>query len=443
MDFINGMLKLLVISVLVAVVALAAYIVGFGSGYHAGSQNASVSVARAAPTQAPSIETTQPRPTSTPTPTLRPSPTRSARPTPTPAGATSDEMQAFETFWEAWSLLKDEYYGDLPDASKLPRAALRGVLGTLDDKNTALIDPEISKILSEDTSGSFDGIGAIVRQNADNNIEVASLFAGQPAEKAGVKVGDVIMAVDGRSIVGFSTYEAVAVIRGPAGTLVKLTIARKGDAKPIEIGVTRAKITIPVVTSKMLDGNIAYVSLFDFGTQATDQLNRALQDLLAKKPNGLILDLRGNPGGLLQQAVQVSDIFLDSGVVVSEKDRDGNGQTFRSGPGGLAQDIPLVVLVNGGSASASEIVAGAIQDRTRGKLIGEKTFGKGSVQLPHMLADGSELRITIAHWFTPSGHSIHGEGLTPDIVVLITEDDAKAGRDPQLERAVQYLLNGK
>jgi carboxyl-terminal processing protease len=153
--------------------------------------------------------------------------------------------------------------------------------------------------------------------------------------------------------------------------------------------------------------------------------------------------LRDNPGGYLQQSIQVADIFLDGGVIASEKDRDGNGQTFRATSQGVAQDIPLVVLVNGGSASASEIVAGALQDRGRAKLIGETTLGKGSVQLPHQLSDGSELRVTIAHWFTPNDRQIDGKGLTPDVVVPMTQQDAQAGRDPQLDRAVQYLINGK
>jgi carboxyl-terminal processing protease len=439
MDFVKSILKLLVVSALVASIAVVAYLVGFGSGYNAGAQNAPAVISQAAPVQ-PSLEATPtPRPAATPT-----RPPAQATLTPTAStGPTSEEEQAFQVFWEAWQLLKDEYYGDLPDTQKLPRAALRGVLGTLDDKNTALIDPDISKILNEDASGSFEGIGAMVRQNKDNLIEIASVFHDQPAEKAGVKAGDVVMAVDDRSIAGFSTYEAVALIRGPAGTTVKLTLVRKGEPKPIEISVTRAKIVIPIVTSKMLDGNIAYVSLTDFSTPATDQLTSALQALLDKKPKGLILDLRDNPGGYLQQAIQVADLFLDNGVVASEKDKNSNGETFRSGPKGIAQDIPMVVLVNGGSASASEIVAGALQDRNRAKLIGEATFGKGSVQLPHTLSDGSELRITIAHWFTPNGRQIQGVGLTPDIVVPLTEDDVNAGRDPQLERAAQFLLNGK
>ena len=439
MDFVKSMLKLLMISVLVALFSGVAYLVGFGSGYSAGVINAprTVAAAQASPTWPPVEATLTPRPAP---------PTRVPRVTATPAtssGASSDEEAAFQVFWEAWKLLKDEYYGDLPEPHKMARAAMRGVLETLDDKNTALIEPEISKILNEDSSGSFEGIGAVIQVNKDNVIEIARLYPGQPAEKAGVKEGDAVIAVDGRSIVGYSAYEAVALIRGPAGTTVKLTIMRKGEATPLEISVTRAKIAIPLVQSKMLDGNVAYVSLSNFTSpNASSQLESAIQDLLAQKPKGLIFDLRDNPGGYLQQSIQVADIFLDGGVIASEKDRNGNGQTFRATSQGVAQDIPLVVLVNGGSASASEIVAGALQDRGRAKLIGETTFGKGSVQLPHQLSDGSELRVTIAHWFTPNDRQIDGKGLTPDIVVPMTQDNAQAGRDPQLDRAVQYLLNG-
>jgi carboxyl-terminal processing protease len=433
MDFVKGIAKLLAVAALVTAIAIVAYLVGFGGGYYAARSTAPVAALQIAPPEPPAGATPA---------TPAPSPTRPAvRATPTlPTGASADEEQAFQVFWEAWNLLKDEYYGDLPDPQKMSRAAIRGVLETLDDKNTGLIEPEISKILNEDASGEFEGIGATIRINADNQLEIVRPFAGQPADKAGVKAGDLVIAVDGESIAGFSVYEAVGVIRGPAGTTVKLTIVRAGEVQPLEISVTRAKITIPIVQSKMLDGDIAYVSLFDFSSPASDQLESEIETLLAKKPKGLILDLRDNPGGYLQQAINVSDLFLDSGVVASEKDKDGNGQTFRSGPNGIAQDISLVVLVNGGSASASEIVAGALQDRGRAKLIGETTFGKGSVQLPHTLSDGSELRVTIAHWFTPDGRQIEGTGLTPDIVVPLTADDVQANRDPQLDRAVQFLL---
>lgn len=435
MDFLKDMLKLIVIGVLVALVAGVAYLVGFGSGYYAASASAPAAVAQTTPVE--------PAPMETPLPTVAPPTRPPTRATPTPAtGPSSEEEQAFEVFWEAWKLLQGEYYGELPNPQEMTRSAIRGVLSKLGDENTGLVDPDIARIIDEDSSGSFEGIGATVRINEDNRLEIVRPFPDQPADKAGIKAGDIVLSVDGKSIAGFSVYEAVAVIRGPASTQVKLTIVRAGVPEPFDVTVTRGKITIPIVQSEMLDGNIAYVSLFDFSSLATDQLEGEIETLLAKKPKGLILDLRDNPGGYLQQALQVADLFLDAGVIASEKDKGGEGQTFRSGPRGIAQDIPLVVLVNGGSASASEIVAGALQDRGRAKLIGETTFGKGSVQLAHKLQDGSELRVTIAHWFTPNGRQIHGTGLEPDISVPLTEDDAAAGRDPQLDRAVEYLTSG-
>lgn len=436
MDFLKDMLKLIVIGVLVAVIAGVAYLVGFGSGYYAASASAPPAVAQTTPSK--------PAPAETPLPSVVPPTRPPVRATPAPStGPSSEQEQAFEVFWEAWKLREDEYYGELPNPQEMTRSAIRGVLSKLGDENTGLVDPEIARIIDEDSSGSFEGIGATVRINEDNRLEIVRPFPDQPADKAGIKAGDVVLSVDGKSIAGFSVYEAVAVIRGPSSTQVKLTIVRAGVPEPFDVTVTRGKITIPIVQSEMLDGDIAYVSLFDFSSLATDQLEGEIETLLAKKPKGLILDLRDNPGGYLQQALQVADLFLDAGVIASEKDKGGEGQTFRSGSRGIAQDIPLVVLVNGGSASASEIVAGALQDRGRAKLIGETTFGKGSVQLAHKLQDGSELRVTIAHWFTPNGRQIHGTGLEPDISVPLTEQDAAAGRDPQLDRAVEYLIDGK
>jgi carboxyl-terminal processing protease len=216
---------------------------------------------------------------------------------------------------------------------------------------------------------------------------------------------------------------------------------REGEDKPFKVDITRAKITIELVESRMLDGNVAYVSLSEFGAATTArQLQDAIQAVLDENPKGLIFDLRGNPGGFLDQAIDVADLFLPEGVVLYERTKDGDEQEFRSDDRGIAQEIPLVVLVNGGSASASEIVAGAIQDRGRGVLIGDKTFGKGSVQQINRLDDGSQLRVTIARWFTPDNRGIHGEGIPPDIEVERGDDPQV---DPQLDRAVEYLLTGK
>jgi carboxyl-terminal processing protease len=209
------------------------------------------------------------------------------------------------------------------------------------------------------------------------------------------------------------------------------------------VTIVRARIEIEVVEWRMLDDDIAYVKLNDFNAKATKELKEALQELMAQKPQGLIFDLRSNPGGFLQTSVEVASQFLDGGLVLTEKGRGDLEKEYRVESGGLATEVPLVVLINMGSASASEIVAGAIQDSGRGILVGERTFGKGSVQLPHTLSDGSELRVTIARWFTPKDREIQGIGIIPDIEVEMTLEDLEAGQDPQLERAVEYLLTEK
>nr|MBP7689280.1 S41 family peptidase [Thermoflexales bacterium] len=289
------------------------------------------------------------------------------------------------------------------------------------------------------STGSFSGIGAVVQLNKQRVLQISRVYADSPAEKSGLKAGDLISEVDGESIIGDDLSEQVAKVRGPAGSVVKLTIVR-GEDKPFTVEVTRATIEIKLVESKMID-EIAYVSLSKFDSTTTaQQLGDTIKQLLTNNPTGLILDLRGNPGGFLDQSIAVADLFLKDGVVLYERTKDGDQRVFRSDDTGLAQDIPLVVLINGGSASASEIVAGAIQDRARGKLIGEKSFGKGSVQQINRLSDGSQLRVTIARWFTPNDRAIHGEGLEPDITVEAS-DDPKV--DTQLDRAVEYLKTGQ
>jgi carboxyl-terminal processing protease len=237
--------------------------------------------------------------------------------------------------------------------------------------------------------------------------------------------------------------EAISLIRGPAGTTVRLTILRKGVKDPFEVTIVRERIELEIVESRMLDDDIAYVKLTEFNATATKELKKALRELMAQEPRALIFDLRSNPGGFLQTSVEVASQFLDEGLVLTEKGKGGLERKHTVEGGGLATEVPLVVLVNVGSASASEIVAGAIQDSGRGILVGERTFGKGSVQLPHTLSDGSDLRITIARWFTPKEREIQGIGIIPDIEVEMTLEDLEAGHDPQLERAVEYLLIGK
>jgi carboxyl-terminal processing protease len=341
--------------------------------------------------------------------------------------------------------LKTQWYGELPTDDKLTDGAIRGMVNSLGDQFTQYVEPKYARILNDDINGAFDGIGATLKQLNNGDVQIVRTITGTPAFKGGIEAGDIIEAVDGKRVNGLSTSEVAAMVRGERGTTVKLTIRREGRPKPFDINLVRARIEVPLVTSKMVgkDNNIGYISLFQFDAPANEQLTKQLDALLKKNPKGLIFDLRDNPGGLLTQAQQVGDLFLKKGVFVIERDYKGGVTTLETGDSGMAQDIPLVILVNAGSASASEIVAGAIQDYGRGKLIGETTFGKGSVQSPQMLPNGGQLRITVQRWYTPKDRGIHGTGIAPDFVVVNTPADTKANKDPQLDAAIEYLATGK
>jgi carboxyl-terminal processing protease len=399
--------------IIVAALTTLTFFAGYEKGYHSGQTAARVNLP--APAQA---SLRAPRET-----------------TPTP-----EEEAAFTVFWEAWKIIKNEFYGDLPDARHLAYGAIQGVIKTLGDEHTAFLDPEQAAIFNSDLSGTFEGIGARVDEAEGGGVLIVEPFEGQPAWKAGLRRGDVIIAVDGKDITQQTLTQNISLIRGPQGTKVRLTIRRPNVEKPFDVEVTRARIEIKSVESRFVGTGIAYVKLAEFSGQAAPQLRAELERLLARNPAALILDLRGNPGGLLSSAVEVASMFIPEGNILTERFRDDREETYpRSGELIVPTDLPLVVLVNGGSASAAEIVAGAIQDAGRGILIGEKTFGKGSVQLSHPLSDQSQLRVTIARWFTPKGRLIHGAGLTPDILVPRSEEDIQKGRDPQLDAAVEYL----
>jgi len=362
---------------------------------------------------------------------------------PSPVVAAGGEPSEFAVFWEAWHLIESEFYGDLPTMQEVTYGAIRGVLVALGDDGTSFIDPEYAAVMREDITGSFEGIGAVVNMLPNGRLIIVEPLPGRPAIRAGLQRDDLVIKVDDTPVQNMTLTEAVSLIRGPAGTTVRLTILRKGVREPFEVTIVRERIEIEVVESRMLDDDIAYVKLAEFNAKATSELKEALRELMAQEPQGLIFDLRSNPGGFLQTSVEVASQFLDEGLVLAEKGKGGLEREYPVESGGLATEVPLVVLVNVGSASASEIVAGAIQDSGRGILVGERTFGKGSVQLPHTLSDGSDLRITIARWFTPKGREIQGIGIIPDIEVEMTMEDLEAGHDPQLERAVEYLLTGK
>ena len=340
--------------------------------------------------------------------------------------------------------VREQWYGEFPTNDQLTDGAIKGMVNSLGDQFTQYVEPRFAKILNDDISGSFEGIGATLKQTSGGGIQIVRTFPGTPAEKGGVLPGDIIESVNGTTVLGLNTTEVAALVRGPRGTEVKLQVRRADTPRAFELTLVRDRINIPLVTSKMVgDGSIGYISLFDFSQPAGELLEKDLKAIMAKNPKALIFDLRDNPGGLLTQALDVGDIFLKKGTFVIERDFKGNKKTTDTTDAGIAQEIPMVVLVNGGSASAAEIVAGAIQDYNRAALIGDKTFGKGSVQSPQMLSNGGQLRVTIERWFTPKDRAIHGVGITPDFVVVNSPDDAKSGKDPQLEAAVEYLQTGK
>lgn len=342
---------------------------------------------------------------------------------------------------EITGLLEREYIDpESIDPVEMTYGAAAGLVSSLGDPNTMFVEPVQAAIIEEDMQGSFEGIGATV-DLVDGVLTIVQPLPNSPAVRAGIQAGDQVLAVDGVSIEGMELLDAITLIRGPKGTVVGLLIERNGIDEPFTVEVTRDQIEVAIVESRMLDENIAYVALAEFNAVALQQMQKALRELSREDPTGLILDLRNNPGGYLNMAIEIASEFLPRGtLVVTEQQRDQEPNAYTVRRNGQATDIPLAVLVNGGSASASEIVAGAIQYHGRGVLIGVTTYGKGSVQSTHTLRDGSSLRVTIAKWVLPGGRILEGDGIEPDVVVDIMPEQAAAGEDPQLDRAVQYLL---
>ena len=356
-----------------------------------------------------------------------------------PSGDTPEELQdLFAPFWETWDIIHERFVDQPVDDLALMRGAINGMLEALEDRYTSYMTPEEFQQANEALEGEYEGIGAWVDITGDY-VEIISPMRGSPAAEAGLQPNDQIIGIDGEDMTGIPGDLVLRRILGPAGTDVTLTIRR--GTETFDVTITRATIVVPTVEYEMLEGDIAYIGLYNYGEKTTQQLRQALQELLAQDPIGLIFDLRGNGGGFLNIAIQVVSEFIGEGVVMYEQFGDGDTFTYEAIPGGLATEIPLVVLVDEGTASASEITAGAIQDVGRGTLVGVTTFGKGSVQSWVPLQNNAGgVRVTIARWLTPNGRQISQIGLEPEYIVEMTMEDFEAGRDPQLDKAIEVLI---
>jgi carboxyl-terminal processing protease len=346
----------------------------------------------------------------------------------------------FDIMIQVWEIVSQQFDGELPASEEVVHTAIQQSLELLEDEYTQYIPPDVADQVRQQLEGSFEGIGAFIDLTEDGYLLIVRPIEGQPADLAGVMSGDIVTHVDGVSVLGKTQEEIVNEVKGPRGTEVTLTIVRELAPDPLNITIVRALVELPIIESEMLENNIAYVRLTSFNSTAVQQLSVELEALLNQNPQALIFDLRDNPGGFLNQSVAVADLFLTEGVVLYQRNRNGEEEVFSSQTGDLAETIPLIVLVNSGSASASEIVAGAIQDRGRGIILGEVSFGKGSVQNTLTLPDGSELRVTIARWYTPDNNTIDGQGITPDVIVPL-EGEFGTETDSQIRRAIELLLS--
>lgn len=352
-----------------------------------------------------------------------------------------DEVNVdFGIFWQAWEKIKQDYInGDSVGDQDLVYGAVAGMVDALKDPNTVFFPPEDAKKFEEDVSGSFGGIGAEIGIRNEQLVIVAPL-KDSPAERVGLNSKDKILLVDKTPTSGLEINEAVKIIRGEVGTKVTLTILRNGWEEPKEFIITREIIKVPTLDWEITDDKIAHFKLYSFNENANVLFYQSAVKTLVNNSRGMILDLRNNPGGYLEVAVDLAGWFVDRGtLVVTERFGSGEETAFRARGNGALKDFPVVVLVNQGSASASEILAGVLRDQRSVKLVGEKTFGKGSVQEVFPLQDDSSLKVTIAHWVLPSGQIIEKTGLTPDFEVKLTDEDKEADRDPQLKKAIEIL----
>jgi carboxyl-terminal processing protease len=344
--------------------------------------------------------------------------------------ATTSTQPDLEVVEQAWEIIFQDYVdkGEL-DAEALAQGAIRGMVEALDDPYTSYMDAEAYQLSLQDLEGKFEGIGAYVAVRDDQIIIVAPI-AGSPADEAGIRSGDVILEIDGQSTSDMSLADAVLNVRGPRGTMVSLLVLHEGETEPELIDIVRAEIEVPSVRFEMME-EIAYINITHFSERTAQELLPVIESL-NQQAEGIIIDLRGNPGGLLNVVVDVTGFFLEEGVVLDVVDNEGNHDTYWVEPGGITTDLPMMVLVDEYSASGSEVLAGALQDYGRATIAGAKTFGKGSVNILRKLDDGSGLYITSARWLTPNGRLIEGEGIYPDYELELEEEDT-------IQWALDYL----
>ena len=350
--------------------------------------------------------------------------------------------QDLSIYYEAWNLIEENFLGEIPAPQDVAYGAIRGSLAALDDPYTVFIEPAAREVERERLQGTFGGIGAYISRAEETGDVVLEPIPGNPAEAAGVLPGDVLLAVDGVPITAEMTVpDIIDRVKGEKGTAVVLTIRHIGAVEVVDISVIRDDILLPSVVYRLTDqdNSIGYIQLSRFSGESSNEVGAAIQDLQAQGATRFILDLRQNGGGLRDAAVDVVDHFLSEGPVLYLQSQNEEERVFSATKETIAPTEPLVVLIDGGTASASEIVAGALKDRGRASLIGSRTFGKGSVQLVFDLSDGSSVHVTSARWLTPNRHQIDQSGLEPDVLVEVTQEDIDNGRDPVLEQAIRYL----
>lgn len=371
-----------------------------------------------------------------------------ATPTALPAIAAPGEVpKGLEPVWEAYTLLVQEYVErEKIDPKKMAEGAIRGMVATLGDPHTAYVSPQALLMQSSELQGEFQGIGAEIQNSPDGKrIVIVAPIKGSPAEAAGIKPGDLILTVDGEDTEGWSVIEAVSKIRGPKGIPVDLLIRRLNSGEEVTVRIVRGVIDQPSVKSRMLeDAPYGVIVIDQFTAKSGPEVRKAIAQLKAKGAKGLIIDLRGNPGGLLSTTVEISSEFLSAGLVTYEVDGRGNRRDWKVKTGGTAKDIPLVVLIDGGSASGSEILAGALQGKcgqARAVVIGQKSFGKGSVNTMRGLSNDGGLYMTVARWYSPGGCLIEGRGIEPDVVVSLPRADRNNPNfeDTQMSAAIKQL----